>query len=91
MQKMGAGIAFLYPTVGLWMLAVDTMDAKLAGALTRAYNSWLRDFCSYDPQKLWGIGAINQHAPEEMVPELRRLAGFGWKAVFLRPNPVKGR
>lgn len=91
MQKMGVDMAFLYPTVGLWMLAVDTMDAKLAGALTRAYNSWLRDFCSYDPQRLWGIGAINQHAPEEMVPELHRLAGFGWKAVFLRPNLVKGR
>lgn len=26
-----------------------------------------------------------------MVKELHRMANLGWKAVFLRPNPVKGR
>ena len=34
---------------------------------------------------------INLYAPEEMVKELHRLANWGWKAVFLRPNPVRGR
>lgn len=91
MKKMGVDISFVYPTVGLWMLAIDTMDSQLAGALTRAYNSWLRDFCSYDPQLLRPVGAIPRHDPAEMVPELQRIASFGWKAVFLRPNPVKGR
>ncbi|MEG4817461.1 amidohydrolase family protein [Microcoleus sp. K5-D4] len=28
---------------------------------------------------------------EERVSELQPIADFGWKAVFLRPNPVKGR
>lgn len=91
MEKMGIDIAFLYPTVGLWMLAIDSMDGKLAGALTRAYNNWLYDFCSYDTEKLRGVGAMNLHEPSEMVPELRRIAEFGWRAVFLRPNLVKGR
>ena len=90
-KKMGADIAFLYTTVGLWLFAVDTMDAKLAGAFVRAYNNWLRDFCSYDTQIMKGVGAINQHDPQEMVPELHRIVEFGWKAVFLRPNPIKGR
>ncbi len=88
---MGADVAFLYPTMGLWLFAVDSMEPQLAGAFIRAYNSWLRDFCSYEPNILRGVGAINLHAPEEMVPELRRIAEFGWKAVVLRPNPVKGR
>lgn len=91
MKNMGVDISFLYPTVGLWLLAIDTMESQLAGALTRAYNNWLRDFCSYDTQVLKGVGAINLHAPEDMVSELHRIAEFGWKAVFLRPNPVKGR
>ena len=91
MQQMGADISFLYPTVGLWVLAIDSMEPQLAGALTRAYNNWLRDFCDYEPQMLRGVGAINLHEPNEMVPELRRIAEFGWRAVFLRPNPVKGR
>lgn len=90
-QTMGVDIAFLYPTVGLWLLAIDSMDAQLAGAFTRAYNNWLRDFCSYNPQILRGVGAINRHAPEEMVPELHRIVEFGWKVVLLRPNPIKGR
>jgi uncharacterized protein len=90
-KQMGIDVAFLYPTIGLWLLAIDTMPSKLAGAFTRAYNNWLRDFCSYDPGILRGVGAINLHAPEEMVPELCRIAEFGWKAVVLRPNPVKGR
>jgi len=91
MKQMGVDISFIYPTYGLWLLAIDTMTPQLAGAFTRAYNNWLRDFCSYNPEILRGVGAINLHAPEEMVSELLRIVNFGWKAVFLRPNPVKGR
>jgi len=91
MKKMGIDVSFVYPTLGLWVLAIDTMDPKLAGALTRAYNNWLRDFCSYDTQVLRGVGAVNVHDPAEMVPELHRIAEFGWKAVFVHPTPVKGR
>jgi len=91
MEQMGSDVTFLYPTIGLWMWAVDSMDAKVAGSFVRAYNNWLHDFCSYNPQKLKGVGAINQHDPTEMVPELRRIVEFGWTAVFIRPNPVKGR
>lgn len=91
MKQMGVDISFVYPTYFSWMIAVDTMAPQLAGAFVRAYNNWLRDFCSYNPQILQGVGVVNLHAPEEMVSELQRVAAFGWKAVYLRPNPVKGR
>jgi len=91
MKKMGIDVSFVYPTLGLWVLAIDTMEPKLAGALTRAYNNWLRDFCSYDTKVLRGVGAVNVHDPEEMVPELHRIVEFGWKGVFVHPTPVKGR
>jgi predicted TIM-barrel fold metal-dependent hydrolase len=84
-------MAFIYPTYFSWLIAVDTMAPQLAGAFVRAYNNWLRDFCRYDPQMLRGVGVVNPHAPEEMAVELQRVADFGWKAVYLRPNPVKGR
>lgn len=90
-KQLGIDIGFLYPTFGLWLFAIDTLPAQLMGAFVRAYNSWLYDFCSYDPQSLRGVGAINQHAPEEMVPELYRIVEFGWKVILLRPNPIKGR
>ena len=91
MVLMGVDQAFLYPTYGLWLWAIDTMKPEVAGAFTRAYNNWLKDFCSYDPARLNRVGSINLHAPDEMVSELHRIVDFGWKAVFLRPNLVKGR
>ena len=91
MMQMGIDISFIYPSYGLWVSAIDSMPPQLVGAFVRAYNNWLQDFCSYDPQILRGVGLINLHAPEEMVPELRRIAEFGWKAVVIRPNIVKGR
>ncbi|MEM9538513.1 MAG: amidohydrolase family protein [Cyanobacteria bacterium P01_E01_bin.42] len=91
MKQMGVDISWMYPSHTLWILAIDTMPVPLVGAFVRAYNNWLKDFCSYDPDILRGVGVVNFHAPEEMVSELRRFADFGWKAVFLRPNPVKGR
>jgi predicted TIM-barrel fold metal-dependent hydrolase len=91
MQRMGVDISFLYPTYFSWISAVDTMSAQLVSAFVRAYNRWLRDFCSYNPKMLQGVGVVNLHNPEEMVSELQQIANFGWKAVFLRPNPVKGR
>ena len=91
MKRMGVDISFIYPSNGLWLFAIDTMSPQVAGAFTRAYNNWLRDFCSHDQQQLRGVGVMNLHAPEEMVTEVRRIAEFGWQAVFLRPNPVKGR
>ncbi|MBD2665545.1 amidohydrolase family protein [Richelia sinica] len=92
MVQMGIDIAFLYPTYGLWIFAIDTMPPEVVGAFTHAYNTWLyEEFCSYAPEQLKGVGAINLHDPEQMVSELHRIAEFGCKAVFLRPNPVKGR
>lgn len=90
-RRAGFGRTFIYPTIGLWLFAIDTMEADLAGALVRAYNDWLFDFCGHDRAFLNGVGAVSQHDPVDMVAELRRVAGFGWKAVYVRPNPVKGR
>ena len=76
MGQMGVDVSFLYPSHALWILAIDTMEPQLVGGFTRAYNNWLRDFCSYNPDILKGVGAINLHAPEEMVSELQRIVEF---------------
>jgi predicted TIM-barrel fold metal-dependent hydrolase len=92
MTQMGIDVAFIYPNYGLWLFAIDSLPAEVMGAFVRAYNTWLyEEFCSYDPARLKGVAAVNQHDPEDMVKELHRIANLGWKAVFLRPNPVKGR
>ncbi|MDI1480350.1 amidohydrolase family protein [Polyangium sp. y55x31] len=91
MDRSRIDIALLYPTNTLFLLGIDTIDPALAGAITRAYNRWLHDFCAYDPARLRGVGVVNVHDPAAMVDDLERVAAWGWKAVVLRPNPVKGR
>lgn len=91
LRRAGYERTFVHPTLGLWLFAIDSMEAELACALVRAYNDWLFDFCGHDRAFLNGVGAVCQHDPAEMVAEVRRVASFGWRAVYVRPNPIKGR
>ncbi|EYF06488.1 amidohydrolase family protein [Chondromyces apiculatus] len=91
MDASGIDVALLFPTFAMYLLGIDGLDPALAGALARAYNDWLRDFCAPDPERLRGVGVVNLHAPGQMVEELRRVVACGWSAVVLRPNPVHGR
>lgn len=91
MDTAGVDVAFLYPSFGLWLLVVETLAPPRASAFMRAYNDWLRDFCRAAPERLRGVGAIARHEPEQMVAEAERVAGFGWRAVTLWPNPLHGR
>ena len=91
MYKMGTDVAFIYPTYLSWITGVDTMPPAQVNAYVRAYNNWLYDFCSYNSAMLKGVGIINLHDPQQMIPELQRIHAFGWKAVYIRPNPIKGR
>ncbi|MBZ4420622.1 amidohydrolase family protein [Myxococcus sp. RHSTA-1-4] len=91
MRAMGVERAFFYPTVFLLLLAVDDMEPGFAATLMRAYNDWLRGFCAADPGFLHGVGALCRHEPEAMVREVERIAEWGWKAVMVHPQKVKGR
>ena len=57
-------IAILFPTRGLYAMAVDSKEKsswgytpELAAAVARAYNNWLFDFCAPDPKRLLGTTA----------------------------------
>jgi predicted TIM-barrel fold metal-dependent hydrolase len=91
MDQAGLDLAFLYPTNGLLLLRIDGMEPARATAFARAYNDWLRDFCSVAPERLRGVGALCLHEPAALVAEVERIASFGWKAVVIPPNPVNGR
>jgi predicted TIM-barrel fold metal-dependent hydrolase len=91
MERTGLDVAFFYPTVASYLLRIDGMDPARAAAFAGAYNDWLRDFCKADPERLRAVGALSLHDPARMVAELERVAGFGWKAVVVPPNPVGGR
>jgi predicted TIM-barrel fold metal-dependent hydrolase len=91
MRTLGVERAFFYPTVFLLMLGVDGMEPRFAVALMRAYNDWLRSFCAADPGFLQGVGVLCRHDPAAMVREVERVARWGWRAVMVHPQKVKGR
>ena len=90
MDAEGIDVAVLYPSVGLFLEAVE--DAALAEACCRVYNDWLADYCRADPRRLVGIAGIPLQNVEAAVREMQRAVGqLGMRGVFVRPNPCNGR
>src|SRR5947208_8662306 len=80
----------LFPSAGLYLPSVQ--EEAYAAALCRAYNNWLYDYCGADRKRLMGVGVIPVQDINAAVAETRRvILELKFKAVFVRPNPVKGR
>ena len=92
MDREGIDVAVLFPTRGLYALASDEIEPDFAAAISRAYNDWLADFCSADTSRLYGAAMVPPHDVDAAVAETRRMVkDHGFKAIFMRPNPVGGR
>jgi len=89
MDLDGIDAAFLYPSMGLFAGAVH--DPALAGALCRAYNRWLADYCKPYPDRLFGVAMLPMQSVEHAIGEMKfARKELGFKACFLRPNPYHG-
>src|ERR671934_1329184 len=92
MDIEGIDVAVVYPSRGLFALTIPDMEPRLAAAMARAYNDWLHEFCQENPERLIGAGMISPFDVDDAVAEARRcVREFGFRAMFLRPNPVNGR
>lgn len=90
MDREGIDVAVLYPSIGLFLEAVE--DPALAEACCRVYNDWLADYCRAAPARLVGIAAIPMQDVRAAVRELQRAsAALGMRGAFIRPNPCNGR
>jgi predicted TIM-barrel fold metal-dependent hydrolase len=92
MEVEGIDVALLFPTRGLFALAIDNMDPQLAAAVARAYNNWLYDFCQSDPKRLFGAAMVSPFDIEDTISEAKRcVEELGFRVVFLRQNQYNGR
>ena len=92
MDAEGIDKAVLFPSRALYAHAKEYADDGLATAISRAYNNWLGEFCSYAPERLYGAGMLAAQDVQGAVHEVRRVKEeLGFKGVFLRPNPVRKR
>lgn len=79
----------LYPSQGLFYFKVG--DSALLSAIFRAYNDWLHDFCSADPDRLKAIAMINVDDIEDAVSELTRTAKLGFCGAMITEYPEEHR
>lgn len=67
--------AVIRPTQGITNYCIG--DPQLFGAICRAYNDWIVQFCSEDPSQLKGIAMLNNYDLLEAVKELERAKKMG--------------
>jgi predicted TIM-barrel fold metal-dependent hydrolase len=86
----GIDAAFLYPSIGLFSGAVK--DPQLAGAMCRAYNRWLADYCKPYPDRLFGVAMLPMQSIDLAIEEMRfARKELGMRGGYLRPNPYNGK
>ena len=85
MDMEGIEIAVLYPSLGLSMIGQE--DEKLAGALCRAYNTWLAEYCGENPHRLRGVATLPLQDLEESEKELTRcVESLGFRTAMVQTN-----
>jgi uncharacterized protein len=90
MDMDGIDAAFLYPSIGLFVGGV--VDFKLAGAICRAYNRWLADYCKPYPDRLFGVAMLPMQDVDTAIAEMTfARKELGMHGGFLRPNPYNNR
>ena len=85
MDLEGIDLAVIFGTQ-IALTVNGLMDKELAGAICRAVNEWLLEYCSADPRRLRGVGLIPCQDPDSAVKELHFLAERGVTTAMLPTN-----
>jgi predicted TIM-barrel fold metal-dependent hydrolase len=90
MDLEGIHTAVLFPTLGMFLTGLK--DVALADQVSMAYNNWLHDYCSANPDRLKGYAHLPLQNVKAAIRELRRaVTELGMVGVYMRPNPYGGR
>jgi predicted TIM-barrel fold metal-dependent hydrolase len=91
MDEVGIWAQVLYPNVaGFGSQKFLTLgDEELQIACVRAYNDWLAEWCSADPNRLIGVMATPFWSVEETVKEVRRGRDLGFRAILFTGEPMR--
>ena len=84
-DREGIDIAFMYPSLALYLNGIkDREHARLACEI---YNDWLADYCSHDPNRMYGVALVPWQDPPAAAKELRRaVEKLGFRGLMVRPN-----
>src|SRR5262245_5111936 len=62
-----------------------------AALVARAYNDWIRDWCSAEPRRLFPAAVLPLCDPAASARELERVAALGFRVAMVRPVEIHGR
>ncbi len=89
LKRTGIDYMVLYPTVGLYITAINGLSAETAAAYRRAYNNWLHDHVQACGPGILGVGSVDMRDPIEASREARRcIEKLGFVAITINPEPV---
>lgn len=81
MELEGIDAEICFPSLGLWLYALDNPEAEAASA--RLYNDWHHDFLSGHPRRFVRCGMLPVLDFSNTVAELEYLASKGFTAAML--------
>ena len=84
-DRDGVSAEGLYTSMGMLLFGLD--DAELRAASFTAFNDWAAEYCSYDPKRLIGLGAITLEDIPAGVRELERIADKGLRGTLVWGSP----
>lgn len=90
MDAMGIHSSLLFPTVfAEYFPTVENPD--VARALAVAYNDWILEFATADPNRLIPAAILPLQEATFSIEEARRITSLGFRAVSIRPAFFHGR
>jgi predicted TIM-barrel fold metal-dependent hydrolase len=84
-DRDGVGAEIIYPTVGMVLCNHPDLDLKVK--CFEAYNRWLGEYVSHDPNRLIGIGQTAIRTVKDGIEDLQRIKAMGFKGVMMPGNP----
>ncbi len=85
----GVSAEVLYTSYGMFLYGLD--DAGLRTNCFRAYNDFVAEYTSYDPNRLVGLGLIDLEDISAGVKEMQRIAKTGLRGVMIWASPPEDR
>ena len=86
MDEEGIDVAVVFPTLEL-LWEAEVKDVQLASAYCRAYNNWVKDWCSADPKRLTPVAHIPLLSIDEGIKEVKRIAKLGFTGALVYAAP----
>lgn len=85
----GVSAEVLYTSLGMFLYGLE--DAELQTACFRVYNDFVAEYCSYNPQRLIGLGLSSLEDIGASVQELKRCAKMGLRGAMIWASPPEDR